>query len=152
MIYIKDEVEFYNIIFDILVSDKFRELYDEPHHGINRKQHSINVAKTTFVLSKRLGLSDYKELTRTALLHDLFENFETKNTIRFLSHPKIAAKNAKKLFNISNKQINIIETHMFPLTNVLPKSLDSLYISTIDKGVALYETAKYKIPSLLNKS
>lgn len=147
----KDEIEFYNIIIDILVSDKFRELYDEPHHGINRKEHSINVAKTTFILSKRMGLKNYEELTRTALLHDLFEDYETKNTIAFLSHPKIAANNAKKLFGINNKQINIIKTHMFPLTNVLPKSLDSLYISTVDKGVALYETAKYKIPSLLNK-
>jgi len=142
---INREVEFNYIVNDILKNEKFINLKYEIHHGISRMEHSLNVARTTFLLCKKFHIQKIEEITRAALLHDFFTTSEiTKNS--FVTHPNIACLNAIKHFNINNNQQNIITSHMFPLSKELPKTRGSLIVSLADKIVALYECTKYKVP------
>lgn len=142
---INKEVEFNNIVNDILKDEKFIELKYEIHHGISRLQHSLNVAKLTFMVCKFFHMKKYEETTRAALLHDFFKDEEV-NGKQFINHPQRAAINAKQIFNINEFQTNIIESHMFPVAKVMPKYKESILVSAADKTIAVYECTKYKVP------
>ena len=51
---VNKEVEFNNIVNDILKKDEFIELKYEIHHGISRLQHSLSVAKLTYTISSKI--------------------------------------------------------------------------------------------------
>ena len=139
------EVEFNNIVNDILKNEEFIELKYEAHHGMTRLDHSLSVAKKTFKMCKKYKIKSIKETTRAALLHDFFKTSEIDGPM-FLSHPKIAAINAKRVFNINEMQKNIIESHMFPATDIMPKYKESFIVSLADKMVAFKECTRYKVP------
>ncbi len=141
----ENELEFNNIIKDILKNDEFIELKYEIHHGISRLDHSLSVAKLTFDLAKKFRIDNYEEVTKAALLHDFFKNSDVSKN-RFVNHPKKALENAKKYFSINKMQENIIVSHMFPVSKVLPKYKESYLVSLADKLIAIKECTKYKIP------
>lgn len=142
---INKEVEFNNIINDILKNKEFIDLKYEIHHGISRLDHSLNVARLTYKMCKRLHVKNYIEITRAALLHDFFRTDDVPNK-SFLNHPLKAVENSKKTFDISAFQENIIAAHMFPVSKTMPKYLGSWIVSSADKAVAIYECTKYKVP------
>ena len=147
----KQKDEFMNIVKDVLNNNEFKGLDNEMHHGITRYGHSLRVAKATFTCSKALKL-DYKSATRAAILHDFFSNEDLRGMSgpeTIYEHPKKAAINAKKYFNISAKEENIIASHMFPLSRVMPKYAESWVVTAMDKGVALYEMYRFKLSLLL---
>lgn len=137
--------EYYNIISEILKKERFINLKDEAHHGINRMVHSLNVSKTAYYISKKLGLKNYKKITKAALLHDYFLDTEIEGVSLF-THSKVAAHNAIKDFNITHREYNAIEAHMFPFSIKHPMYLDSWIVNISDKLVSLYEVARYKVP------
>lgn len=141
-----DNKDFDDLIKDIIINEKFGKLNGELHHGINRYIHSMNVAKKTYKVTKKLKL-DYKSATRAALLHDFYSNddLDTTSGIRALyQHPSKALDNTTKYFNINAKEANIIESHMFPIGRKFPKYKESYLVSIIDKIVGTYEIFKYK--------
>ncbi len=142
----KRELEFNEIVADIIRSDKFLSLKKEAHHGINRLEHSLNVAKVTYMFAKRFNMKNYREITRAALLHDLFNNEELDGVISLTNHPKKAADNAKKEFNITDLEYSMIASHMFPLTFKVPSNKESWLLVSTDKLVAIYEMFRYKLP------
>lgn len=142
---INKELEFNNIISDILKNEAFIELRYEIHHGISRLEHSLNVAKLTFNACKKMGIKDYVDVTRAALLHDFFKSDEVTEK-SFLNHPVKALENAKASFTLTEKQENIIISHMYPVARVMPKYKESWLVSVADKVVAVKECAKYKLP------
>lgn len=142
---INKELEFNNIISDILKNEAFIELRYEIHHGISRLEHSLNVAKLTFNACKKMGIKDYVDVTRAALLHDFFKSDEVTEK-SFLNHPIKALENAKANFTLTEKQENIIISHMYPVSRVMPKYKESWLVSVADKVVAVKECAKYKLP------
>ena len=81
------------------------------------------------------------------MLHDLFlydcedKLARPKNHISI--HPKIALQNAKKLFDLNDKECDIILKHMWPITFLPPKYLESFIITFIDKFCALKEWSNY---------
>ena len=83
---INKEVEFNSIISDILKNKEFIDLKYEIHHGISRLDHSLNVARLTYKMCKRLHVKNYKEITRAALLHDFFRTEDVPDKC-FLNHP-----------------------------------------------------------------
>lgn len=142
----KDE-EFDLIVKDIINNNNFRELDNELHHGISRYGHSYRVSKGVYKMTKFLHLN-YEEATRGALLHDFYFNYqlEDNNAAKNLDvHPEYALENAKKYYELTDLQQNIIESHMFPLGKVKPKYMESFCITIVDKVVAIYEMQKYKI-------
>ena len=142
----KLEREFYNIVSDILKNDDFIDLKYELHHGMNRLQHSLNVAKMTYYLCKKFKNKDYIEITRAALLHDFFKMNELGEGNMIWSHPVVACQNATNYFHINKVQQNIILAHMFPLSKAFPKSKGCVLVSLVDKIVATYECSRYKVP------
>jgi uncharacterized protein len=137
--------EFIKITDSIINDDKYQSLKKEPHHGISRYEHSMRVAKLTYIRSKKKNL-DYVQATRAALLHDYFNKSElkTKWLKTAYEHPIIAYNNAKDIFALTEKEGNIIRSHMFPMCKELPKSREAWIVTFVDKKIAMYECIKYK--------
>ena len=135
-----EDDEFYSIIEDILGNTHFNKLKTIRHHGITRFNHSLRVSYYTFKTTKKLGLN-YVEATRAALLHDFFtdEVKEQKMSDALKNHPSVALMNAKKYFDISDLQADIIVKHMFPVTKELPKYKESWIVDVIDDVSSVYE-------------
>ena len=150
---INQKEEFASIINDILKNKKVKEMDSELHHGITRYGHSIRVAKATYKCAKKLRL-DYVSATRAAMLHDFYldsdfdKSIETKEKLK--THAEVAVENAKKYFNISEKEANIIGSHMFPLGNIKPKYKESWLVTSMDKSVAIYEGYRFQFALLIS--
>ncbi len=138
--------EFDSIINDIKNHVEFLKLKEELHHGISRYEHSMRVAKTTYIITKKLHL-DYERATRAALLHDFFfdeqlKEYNAKETLKM--HPDYALQNAKKYFEVDEKQSNMIRAHMYPVYLEKPKYKESWALTVADKMVATHEMYRYK--------
>lgn len=136
------DVEYLELVKNILSNEEFDRLKEIEHHGTTRFCHSLKVSYFSYQVSKVLHL-DYQEVARAGLLHDFFlsDPDRTKKE-RFLStftHPKYAVLNACKYFDLTDKEKNIIESHMFPLYISLPKYAESWIVSSVDKVVGTYE-------------
>lgn len=134
--------EFCNLIEPIKSQNKYQKLKEIKHHGITRYEHSLRVAYYSYVITKALRLN-YKETTEAALLHDFFINeVKDKNALaRLRQHPSYAVENASEIINLSEKQIDIIKTHMFPITFTPPKYLESWIVDIVDDVASIYERA-----------
>ncbi len=126
----------------ILNNKKFNKIADFHHHGTTRLEHSLRVSYISYKIAKLLGL-DYKMTAVSGLLHDFFENSKDQSVWASIRnqvlHPKIAADNAETYFNISEKERNIIETHMFPLTFKPSRYLEGWVVSLVDTAIGAYE-------------
>lgn len=132
--------EFCDLIRPIKNLDEYQKLKSIKHHGITRYEHSLRVAYYSYIITKALKL-DYKETTEAALLHDFFiDEVKEKNPIaRLRQHPEYAVLNASKIIDLSEKQVDIIKTHMFPITFTPPKYLESWVVDIIDDIASIYE-------------
>ncbi len=135
--------EFHRIVKPLLDSCPFEETKKNKHHGITRYEHSMRVAYFSYIVTKFLRL-DYKETTEAALLHDFFtdEVKDNNGIARLRQHPSFAVENAKKYFELSDKQEDIIKTHMFPVTFTPPKYLESWIVDLVDDVASIYERGK----------
>lgn len=146
--------EFNNIVLDILNNPEFDKLKLYSHHGITRHEHCLRVAYYTYVVSKTLHLR-YVDATRAALLHDFFtdEVSELKAFSRYRNHPKYALINSKKYYEINKLQENIILRHMFPVTFIPPKYIESWIVDIIDDISAVYDkiySTRKELATLIN--
>lgn len=119
--------------------------------------HCLDVAKMSFLLSRRLPVSiDENALLTGALLHDYylydwhtdepihlngFEKVWHFTKLHGFTHPHAAVKNANRDFTLSEKEKNIIESHMWPLTiTTFPRSKEAVLVGLADKICAAKET------------
>jgi uncharacterized protein len=117
-----------------------------PHHiNGNCFEHSIFVSYVAFRLGRRWGL-DYEACARGGLLHDLFLYDSRDRSAhpgnQCLDHPEFALRNASALTQLSDKERNIIQAHMWPLAVHLPRSREAWVVSTADKLCALVEVCQ----------
>lgn len=137
--------EFMSVASPILTHKEFMKTKSIVHHGNTRYNHSVRVAYVAYKLSKTLGC-DVTSTIRGAALHDFFLVRDDKNiatsTKMFIEHPKMAKDNAIKYFGVNEKEQNIIEAHMFPVSSVAPKYKESWIVTLSDKIVATLEGAK----------
>ncbi len=129
----------------ILENKEFNQIGTIAHHGTTRMNHSLRVSYYSYKLAKLCHL-DYDQVARAGLLHDFFLNRTTdykksKDKILLFTtgHPKVALENAKKYFDLTEKEEDMIKTHMFPIDYRIPKYAESWIICLVDKGVGLYE-------------
>lgn len=139
--------EYYDCVRDLLDSAPVQLMDTFIQHGSTTTlDHCISVSYKSYKYAKKLGL-DYKSAARAGLLHDLFlydwhkqpkgDPFFQKHGF---THPQRALDNALKHFELNNKEIDIIEKHMWPLTlNKIPKYKESFLISFVDKQVSTRE-------------
>lgn len=140
-------IDFDTIASEIINKDKYISLKDDPHHGLNRYIHSMNVAKGTYKITKSLRM-DYISATRGALLHDYFNDSDyrsTKGLKKGSMHPVIALNNARREYQLNEKEENIIVSHMFPMGDVRPNCKESWVVTSVDKLVAIRECGIYKL-------
>ena len=137
------KIEFEYIVKDILSNEEFLKTKEKVHHGITRYDHLVRVAYYSFLVSKFLKLN-YVETTRAALLHDFFldETKDEKKHEALRNHPKYALENAKKYYDLTPLQEDIITSHMFPVTCTPPKYFESWIVDLVDDVAGIYEQYK----------
>ena len=115
------------------------------HNGNTTLQHVENVADVSFRIAEKLGIDiDEKALARGAMLHDyyLYTFKETKMSPyrHGISHPETALKNASKRHRLTEKETNIIRSHMWPMTFLHPPmSREAVLVCLADKYCAVNE-------------
>lgn len=115
------------------------------HNGNTTLQHVENVADVSFRIAEKLGIDiDVKALARGAMLHDyyLYTFKETKMSPyrHGISHPETALKNASKRHRLTEKETNIIRSHMWPMTFLHPPmSREAVLVCLADKYCAVNE-------------
>ena len=122
------------------------------HRSVTTLQHCINVAIISMIIVKYFSIKvNENELIEGAILHDFYlydwHNGRIRNEgLHGFSHPKVAAKNAKKYLDINKNVENIIESHMFPLTiTKIPKSKEAFIVSIADKICAVKENLNFNV-------
>ena len=140
--------EFKEILSDILSNETVKQIHNYIQHGeISCYTHCYYVAYYTYLICKKLKL-DYKSAVRGAMLHDLFlYDWHTTSPadinekgVHAWAHPRIALKNASKIFNLNDTEKDIIRNHMWPVTLKFPKTKEAFIVSCMDKYSATAET------------
>lgn len=115
------------------------------HGSCNTYNHSVSVAKHAYHLSRVLHVPvDEKALARGAMLHD-FYLYDIRTSGRSAwnhgrKHPEIALANAEKYFELSEKEKDMIFSHMWPLTLThRPHYRESVLLGVADKYCAVQE-------------
>ena len=140
---------------DVLNSTLFdKEKQFIQHGNTSTYDHSLCVTYISLWLAERSRHKvDMKSITRGALLHDYFlYDWHEKNEFHRLhgfTHPKRALDNAARDFDLNHIESDIIRKHMFPLTPVPPKHIESSIVCIADKWCAICETFKIDISSYI---
>ena len=151
-----NDIYYINIVRDILENEEVNKIKTIEHHGTTRFEHSMKVAYASYKIAKSLRL-DYREVARAGLLHDFFLSEEDRTfKDKFIStfvHPKHAVETSQTYFDLSEKEIDIIRSHMFPFYTSVPKYAESWIVSLVDKTIGSFEFLakfKYKFSYALN--
>lgn len=137
--------------------DKVRRIYEfsrlksedkyTQHGNTSCLLHSVAVAYYSYKAAKKIGgkKAVLSELIRGALLHDYFlydwhTNPIPENGLHGFSHPYTAWQNASHDFELTEREENIIKSHMFPLTlTKIPRYREAWIVTGVDKILSLYE-------------
>ena len=114
------------------------------HYETTCFEHCYTAAYYCYCICKKLNL-DYKSATRAAMLHDLFlydwrKRQPDRKGLHAFTHGKTACENASKLFDLNDKEKDIIKKHMWPVTVAFPKSIEGFILTFVDKYCALSES------------
>ena len=140
----KNNKELQYIIKDIISNDTVQQMKNyRQHYETTCFDHCYIAAYYCYLICKKFNL-DYKSATRAAMLHDLFlYDWREKNGrkgFHAFTHGKLACKNACELFELNEKEKDIIIKHMWPVTIAFPKSIEGFILTFVDKYCALSES------------
>ncbi len=117
------------------------------HSDISTYRHCLRVTKKSLILARLFKLNvNREELIRGAMLHDYFlYDWHTRGDhLHGYHHPHIAARNAHRDFNLNSKELNIIESHMWPLTLFhFPRSTEAALVCIADKLCSTEEVTRW---------
>ena len=132
-------------------SDNFRSSANNiQHSNVSVMKHSMKVAYTSMWICRRFKIKCNKsDLVRGALLHDYFlydwhdDDHRGLQNLHGFYHPGVALKNAMAEYELTEKQKNIISSHMWPLTLTrLPKCREAWIVTAADKYVSTIESLR----------
>ena len=114
------------------------------HGTVSVYRHSLSVALMCLALAHALRLRvNEQALVRGALLHDyfLYDWHEKDASHRWhgFTHPKKALSNARRDFDISPVEADMIRCHMFPMVPHMPRCRESALLCVADKLCAAAE-------------
>lgn len=143
----EDNTEFQNILNDIITNETVLQMKNYRQHCLTScYDHCYLAAYYCYIICKKLQL-DYISATRAAMLHDLFlydwREKSNRKGLHAFTHGKYACENACKLFELNEKEKDIIKNHMWPVTINFPKSYECLILTFIDKYCAILEFFEY---------
>ena len=118
------------------------------HGTITTYIHCFNVAVISYVIATKFKIPNVcmQELLVGAMLHDFFlydwhDGRKRPEGLHGFNHPTTALTNANKFFNLSRREQNIIQSHMFPMTiTKVPKTREAVIVCIADKVCATQET------------
>lgn len=122
------------------------------HGSVTTYQHCKNVVIVSFWLNRRFHLkADETSLVVGAFLHDFylydwhkkrsFHGMKRLFEMHGFSHPGYACANARKVFDITPKEQDIIACHMWPLTfRHIPSCREAVIVCLADKYCAVVES------------
>lgn len=147
--------EFLRCVNDLLDTPDVRSMSGlGAHSETNCLEHSLYVAYLSFLVCRKFHW-DFVAAARGGLLHDLFlydrkkDDYEGKHLI---SHPRAALRNATRLFDLNEREKDIIVKHMWPVTLRFPRYKESFVVSTMDKLCALSECSRiYRLGHMRRK-
>lgn len=115
------------------------------HGNTSRYDHSVSVMKKALLIASKIPFKlDLNDIALAALLHDFhtIDAYECEKGRAWLAfhHPEFAAKNAREVFNVTDKVFNAIRSHMFPFNFFhVPSSLAAVILGIADKSCCLHE-------------
>lgn len=135
-------------IFESENADMRREHIQHGNTSVHK--HCLDVARRCVRINRKFGLNAVeRDLIRGALLHDYFlydwhtrkrENYEF---LHGFTHPRKALVNAEREYDLTNRERDIIDKHMWPMTiHRIPKCRESWIVVAVDKYSALAEMAQ----------
>lgn len=155
----KKDQEYLLIINNIIQNEEFKKMNNIKHHNTTRLEHSLKVSYYSYKIAKSLKL-DYEDVARGGLLHDFYteeirhcDNLKDKFLLFTVKHPNDAVENASNYFQLSEKEVNIIKSHMFPVDYKVPKYAESWIVSLVDKVLSFGEISQklgYKLTYVFN--
>ena len=102
------------------------------------------------LLAARWLRLDERAAARGGLLHDLYlydpRDKSAHPGSQCFDHPRAAARNAEQVTKLSDKERNIILSHMWPLGGALPRSLEALLVDLVDTFCAGLELSHISAP------
>ena len=141
---IENNKEFQNIIKDLIENDTVNQMkFYRQHYNTSCYEHCYIVSYYCYLICKRHNL-DYISATRAGMLHDLFlydwREKSTEHSLHAFKHRKVACKNACELFELNEKEKDMIIKHMWPLTVKIPNSKEGFILTLVDKYCAILES------------
>lgn len=142
---IKEDNDFSDIIRPLIENETVLQMKNfRQHYETTCFDHCLTAAYYCYCICKKYHL-DYKSATRAAMLHDLFlydwrERQSDRKGLHAFTHGKTACENACKLFNLNDKEKDIIIKHMWPVTIAFPKSFEGFVLTFVDKYCAMSES------------
>lgn len=141
----EQDKEFQNIIYPLIANQTVQQMkHFKQHYETTCFDHCYTAAYYCYLICKKYHL-DYHSATRAAMLHDLFlydwrkRQLDRKGLHAF-THGKTACKNACKLFDLNEKEKDMILKHMWPVTISFPKSFEGFILTFVDKYCAMSES------------
>ena len=140
---------------ELLGSDQVRSMGRWKHHGhISTLDHSLFVAFWSYRLARKFGWDEHAA-ARGGLLHDLYlydsRDKSAHPGLQCFDHPRAAARNAAGLTDLSDKERNIILSHMWPLGGAFPRSWEAWLVDLVDTVCAALELTRIYRPSRLRE-
>lgn len=142
---IDNNIEFQEIIFELIENKTVQQMKNfRQHYETSCFDHCYMAAYYCYIICKKYHL-DYKSATRAAMLHDLFlydwrVRQPDRKGLHAFTHGKAACKNACKLFDLNDKEKDMIIKHMWPVTIKFPNSLEGFVLTFVDKYCATSES------------
>lgn len=143
---IPTQTEFDTIINDLISNDTVLKMKEfRQHYNTSCFEHCKNVAYYSYIICKRYHL-DYRSAARAGMLHDLFlydwreKKIDGRKGLHAFTHPKTALQNASALFELNEKEQDIILKHMWPIAIGMPRYIESYIVTFVDKYCAIKES------------
>lgn len=140
-----DDNEFLSIIEEFVNHKTVQKMKNyRQHYETTCFDHCYMVSYYCYLICKKYHL-DYKSATRAGMLHDLFLydwriRQPNRKGLHAFTHGKTACDNASQIFDLSQKEKDMILTHMWPVTMQFPTSIEGLILTFVDKYCATSET------------
>lgn len=138
------DADFHACIAELIDTAEVQQMCHIPQHGqISCFGHSVLVAYLSYRICRKWEL-DWRAAARGGLLHDLFlydwHIHGTHEGLHAFSHPRAACSNANRICALTDREQDIILSHMWPVTfRHFYRYPESAVVSCVDKLCAVAE-------------
>lgn len=126
---------------DLIDTEQVQSMAQWKHHGdVSTLDHSLFVSYVSYRIAAFFRW-DTHAVARAGLLHDmyLYDGREKPKREQCMVHPRIAAENAQQITDLTDKERNIILSHMWPMGGPMPKYKEAWLVDIVDTACATLE-------------